>query len=158
MLCTISAVDFSEGYLIIKMFIVRGAARLRVRQLSLTLEPVLFFEGDRSSSSAKYEMMAEVCKAHAHACQTGDHQLFFEGGIRDMKSSVAIQVLPAVDSDQEVCRIVDEVIAYIASTGLNYYVGPCETASRIARRSPSRPAASRSARMSRSTIVRRERF
>ena len=45
-----------------------------------------------------------------------------------MKSSVAIQVLPAVDSDQEVCRIVDEVIAYIASTGLNYYVGPCETA------------------------------
>ena len=40
-----------------------------------------------------------------------------------MKSSVAIQVLPAVDSDQEVCRIVDEVIAYIASTGLNYYEG-----------------------------------
>lgn len=91
-------------------------------------QPGAFFEGDRSSSSAKHEMMDEACKAHAHACQTGDHQPFFEGGIRDMKSSVAIQVLPAVDSDQEVCRIVDEVIAYIASTGLNYYVGPCETA------------------------------
>ena len=38
--CTTSEVDFSEGYLIIKMFIVRGAVRLRVRQLSLTLEPV----------------------------------------------------------------------------------------------------------------------
>ena len=87
-----------------------------------------------------------------------------------MKSSVAIQVLPAVDSDQEVCRIVDEVIAYIASTGLNYYVGPCETAIegedydqlmevvRTARRSPSRQAASRSARMSRSIIARKERF
>lgn len=45
-----------------------------------------------------------------------------------MKSSVAIQVLPDVGSDEEVCRIVDEVIAYIASTGLTYYVGPCETA------------------------------
>ena len=45
-----------------------------------------------------------------------------------MKSSVAIQVLPKADSDEELCRIVDEVIAYIKSTGLNYYVGPCETA------------------------------
>lgn len=44
-----------------------------------------------------------------------------------MNASVAIQVLPAVDSDNEVVRIVDEVIAYIASTGLNYYVGPFET-------------------------------
>ena len=44
-----------------------------------------------------------------------------------MKASVAIQVLPKVESDQEVCRIVDEVIAYIKSTGLNYFVGPCET-------------------------------
>lgn len=44
-----------------------------------------------------------------------------------MEASVAIQVLPKADSDDEVCRIVDEVIAYIASTGLNYYVGPCET-------------------------------
>ena len=29
--------------------------------------------------------------------------------------------------EAEVIRIVDEVIAYIKSTGLNYYVGPCET-------------------------------
>ena len=44
-----------------------------------------------------------------------------------MNASVAIQVLPKVDTDEEVIRIVDEVIAYIESTGLNYYVGPCET-------------------------------
>ena len=45
-----------------------------------------------------------------------------------MNANVAIQVLPKVDNDEEVIRIVDEVIAYIQSTGLNYYVGPCETA------------------------------
>ncbi len=44
-----------------------------------------------------------------------------------MTSSVAIQILPNVGSTEEVVRIVDEVIAYIASTGLNYYVGPFET-------------------------------
>ena len=44
-----------------------------------------------------------------------------------MNASVAIQVLPKVNSDEETIRIVDEVIAYIQSTGLNYYVGPCET-------------------------------
>ncbi len=44
-----------------------------------------------------------------------------------MEASVAIQVLPKVESDEEVIRIVDEVIAYIKSTGLTYYVGPCET-------------------------------
>ena len=44
-----------------------------------------------------------------------------------MKASVAIQVLPHVESDQEVIRIVDEVIAYIKNTGLNYFVGPSET-------------------------------
>jgi len=42
-------------------------------------------------------------------------------------TSVAIQVLPKTDSTSELVRIVDEVIAYIASTGLNYYVGPFET-------------------------------
>lgn len=31
-------------------------------------------------------------------------------------------------SDEEVCRIVDAVIAYIDSTGIDYYVGPFETA------------------------------
>ena len=45
-----------------------------------------------------------------------------------MKASIAIQVLPEVDSEEELIRIVDEVIAYIKSTGLNCYVGPFETA------------------------------
>ena len=45
-----------------------------------------------------------------------------------MNASVAIQVLPKADNDEELIRIVDEVIDYIRSTGLNYYVGPCETA------------------------------
>ena len=44
-----------------------------------------------------------------------------------MNASVAIQVLPKVNDDEEVIRIVDAVIAYIQSTGLNYFVGPCET-------------------------------
>ena len=45
-----------------------------------------------------------------------------------MKANVAIQILPAAPNDQEVVLIVDEVIDYIKSTGLHYYVGPCETA------------------------------
>ena len=45
-----------------------------------------------------------------------------------MKASVAIQVLPAMENDDELVRVVDEVIAYIKSTGLNCYVGPFETA------------------------------
>ncbi len=44
-----------------------------------------------------------------------------------MNASVAIQVLPKVDSDEEVIRVVDAVIDYIKSTGYSYYVGPCET-------------------------------
>lgn len=44
-----------------------------------------------------------------------------------MNASVAIQILPKVNGDEEVIRIVDEVIAYIRSTGLNYHVGPFET-------------------------------
>lgn len=44
-----------------------------------------------------------------------------------MTASIAIQVLPKTDSEDELIRIVDEVIAYISSTGLNYYVGPFET-------------------------------
>lgn len=44
-----------------------------------------------------------------------------------MQASVAIQVLPATLDDKETVRIVDEVIAYIKSTGLNCYVGPFET-------------------------------
>ncbi len=44
-----------------------------------------------------------------------------------MKASVAIQVLPATENDEELVRIVDEVIDYIKGTGLNCYVGPFET-------------------------------
>ena len=44
-----------------------------------------------------------------------------------MEASVAIQSLPEAPNDDELCRIVDEVIAYIKSTGYNYYVGPFET-------------------------------
>ncbi len=42
------------------------------------------------------------------------------------EASVAIQVLPNVEGE-EIIRIVDEVIAYIKSSGLNTYVGPFET-------------------------------
>ena len=44
-----------------------------------------------------------------------------------MSASIAIQVLPKVETDAEVCRIVDDVIAYIKSTGLLYQVGAFET-------------------------------
>ena len=43
-----------------------------------------------------------------------------------INASVAIQVLPKVEGE-EVIRVVDKVIAYIKSTGLNTYVGPFET-------------------------------
>lgn len=42
------------------------------------------------------------------------------------EASVAIQVLPDVEGE-EIIRIVDEVIAYIKSSGLPTYVGPFET-------------------------------
>ena len=44
-----------------------------------------------------------------------------------MKASVAIQVLPEAENDEELIRIVDEVIAYIKSTGRHCVVGPFET-------------------------------
>ena len=44
-----------------------------------------------------------------------------------MSASIAIQVLPEAPNDAELCRIVDEVIAYIQSTGLRCEVGPFET-------------------------------
>lgn len=44
-----------------------------------------------------------------------------------MKASVAIQVLPDTNSTEKLIFIVDKVIEYIASTGLNYCVGPFET-------------------------------
>ena len=44
-----------------------------------------------------------------------------------MKASVAIQTLPASKDNEELVRVVDEVIAYIKSTGLHCSVGPFET-------------------------------
>ena len=44
-----------------------------------------------------------------------------------MKASVAIQILPAADTEEELIRIVDEVIAFIRSSGLRCHVGPFET-------------------------------
>ena len=45
-----------------------------------------------------------------------------------MKASMAIQVLPTVKGGiEEVVRIVDEVIALIDESGLNYVVAPFET-------------------------------
>ncbi len=44
-----------------------------------------------------------------------------------MNASIAIQVLPGVESEEKIIMIVDEVIAYIKDTGLSYYVGPFET-------------------------------
>lgn len=44
-----------------------------------------------------------------------------------MGASVAIQILPKESTDAEVCRIVDEVIAYLQQTGFSYDVGPFET-------------------------------
>ena len=44
-----------------------------------------------------------------------------------MNASVAIQVLPNVTDNKELCRIVDEVIAYIKSQGLKTFVSPFET-------------------------------
>ncbi|NLJ77884.1 MAG: thiamine-binding protein [Tissierellia bacterium] len=44
-----------------------------------------------------------------------------------MNASVAIQVLPGVESEEKILAIVDEVIEHIEGTGLSYYVGPFET-------------------------------
>ena len=44
-----------------------------------------------------------------------------------MSASIAIQVLPAAPNDAEPRPIVDDVIAYIQSTGLRCEVGPFET-------------------------------
>ena len=46
--------------------------------------------------------------------------------MEQFNASLAIQVLPKVEGE-EVMRVVDEVIAYIKSTGLNTFVGPFET-------------------------------
>jgi uncharacterized protein YqgV (UPF0045/DUF77 family) len=47
--------------------------------------------------------------------------------MKQPSASLAIQVLPKVESGDEVIRIVDKVIAYLKGTGLNTFVGPFET-------------------------------
>ena len=44
-----------------------------------------------------------------------------------MKASIAIQVLPTAKDTDDLIRIVDEVIAFIKSSGLHCHVGPFET-------------------------------
>ena len=45
-----------------------------------------------------------------------------------MNCAIAIQYLPMdATSDEQTCSVVDEVIAYLDSTGIDYYVGPFET-------------------------------
>lgn len=44
-----------------------------------------------------------------------------------MNASIAIQILPFMDSDAETVRVVDAVIQRIQESGLNYSVGPFET-------------------------------
>lgn len=44
-----------------------------------------------------------------------------------MKASIAIQVIPEAKDETQLCRIVDQVISYIKSTGLHHDVGPFET-------------------------------
>ena len=53
---------------------------------------------------------------------------FLEVIMSKLNANVAIQVLPSVQGDEEIVRVVDAVIDYIKSTGVEYYVGPCETA------------------------------
>lgn len=43
-----------------------------------------------------------------------------------INASIAIQVLPAVEGE-ELLRVVDKVIEYLKSSGLNVHVGPFET-------------------------------
>lgn len=44
-----------------------------------------------------------------------------------INANVSIQCLPGVVGKENVFPIVDKVIEYIASTGVNYVVGPLET-------------------------------
>ena len=44
-----------------------------------------------------------------------------------MNASVAIQVLPGVEGEEKIIKIVDNIIEYIKDSGLPYYVGPFET-------------------------------
>lgn len=43
-----------------------------------------------------------------------------------INTSIAIQVLPSLEGE-DLIRVVDKVIEYLKSSGLNVYVGPFET-------------------------------
>ena len=47
--------------------------------------------------------------------------------MKKSEANLAIQVLPKVEG-AEIYRVVEAVISYIESTGLEYFVGPFETA------------------------------
>ncbi|MDY4011984.1 MAG: thiamine-binding protein [Fusobacterium gastrosuis] len=47
--------------------------------------------------------------------------------MKEINTSVAIQILPNVKDGDELIRVVDEVIAYIKSKNLKTNVGPFET-------------------------------
>lgn len=45
-----------------------------------------------------------------------------------MECGLALQILPMDGNNTEdICAVVDDVIAYIDSTGISYFVGPFET-------------------------------
>ena len=48
-------------------------------------------------------------------------------GKKEINASVAIQVLPNVAGNEEIVRVVDEVIAFVKSKGLKMNVAPFET-------------------------------
>ena len=52
---------------------------------------------------------------------SGGGNLFLE--VKTMKASIAIQVLPVAPNQDELIRIVDEVITFIKSSGLHCHVG-----------------------------------
>jgi len=64
--------------------------------------------------------------SNAFAGMTGEG-IFILLEEKSMNASIAIQVLPVAPNQEELLRIVDEVIAYIKSTGLHCHVGPFET-------------------------------
>lgn len=46
---------------------------------------------------------------------------------KEINASVAIQVLPKVKNNEELIKVVDEIISYIKSKNLKTHVGPFET-------------------------------
>ena len=89
----------------------------------LFFQPVLFTDNPTFTGSGHCVFLKRIT---ADLPDSGRPDFFIRRNII-MNASVAIQVLPTVTDEDEVIRIVDEVIDYIRSTGLNYYVGPCET-------------------------------